>query len=128
MLLPKTLGYSDYMVSFELLYRDLKTTNWKTLQDENIKSKLPGTAFSSFKKEETFKKKKNKSNLSETELNAFSFLLQNKNNIIQNTDKGNTIVVIDNDAYKKINESFRFRSFKTLKTWHSRRKAFKFYS
>ena len=77
---------------------------------------MPGTAFSSFKKEETFKKKKNKSNLSETELNAFSFLLQNKNNIIQNTDKGNTIVVIDNDAYKKINESFRFRSFKTLKT------------
>ena len=104
------------MVSFELLYQDLKTTNLKSLQNENIKSKLPGTAFSSFEKEETFKKKKPKSNLSETELNAFSFLLQNKNNIIQNTDKGNTIVVINNDAYKKKNESFRFRSFKTLKT------------
>ena len=98
MLFPKTLEYADYMVSFELLYQDLNTTNLKSLQNENIKSKLPGTAFSSFEKEETFKKKKPKSNLSETELNAFSFLLQNKNNIIQNTDKGNTIVVINNDA------------------------------
>ena len=27
---PKTLEYADYMVSFELLYRDIKTTNLNT--------------------------------------------------------------------------------------------------
>ena len=83
---------------------------------------MSGTAFYSFKKEDTFRKKKTRRILSEIELNPINFLLQNKNNIIQNTDKDNTIIVIDNGAYKKKNGSFRFRSFKTLKTLHSRRK------
>ena len=51
---PKTLEYADYMVSFELLYRDIKTTNLNTIQNETIKTKLLDTAFSSF---DTFKKK-----------------------------------------------------------------------
>ena len=42
---PKTLEYADYMVSFELLYRDIKTTNLNTLQNETIKSKLLDTTF-----------------------------------------------------------------------------------
>ena len=49
----KTLEYADYMVSFGLLYQDIKTTNLNTLQNETIKSKLLDTAFSSF---DTFKK------------------------------------------------------------------------
>ena len=93
---PQTLEYADYMVSFELLYRDIKTTNLNTLQNETIKSKLLGTAFSSF---DTFKKNKPKNNLSE--LQALNSLLQNKDIIIEKADKGNTIVVIDKDAYKK---------------------------
>ena len=92
---PQTLEYADYMVSFELLYRDIKTTNLNTLQNETIKSKLLDTAFSSFKKN------KPKNNLSEIELQALNSLLQNKDIIIQKADKGNTIVVIDKDAYKK---------------------------
>ena len=56
------------------------------------------TAFSSF---DTFKKNKPKNNLSEIDLQALNSLLQNKDIIIQKTDKGNTIVVIDKDAYKK---------------------------
>ena len=61
---PKTLEYADYMVSFGLLYREIKTTNLNTLQNETIKSKLLDTAFSSF---DTFKKNKFKNNLSEIE-------------------------------------------------------------
>ena len=30
---PQTLEYADYMISFELLYRDIKTTNLNTLQN-----------------------------------------------------------------------------------------------
>ena len=99
-----------------------KKESLNTLQNETIKSKFSGTAFYSFEKENTFRKKKPRSILSEIELNALNFLLQNKNNIIQNTDKDNNIIVIDNDAYKKKNGRFRFGSFKTLKTLHSRRK------
>ena len=35
------------MVLFEFLFRDIKTANLKTLQNETIKLKLLGTAFSS---------------------------------------------------------------------------------
>ena len=95
----ETLEYADYMVSFELLYRDIKTTNLNTLQNETIKSKLLDTAFSSF---DTFKKKsKLKNNFTEIELQALNSLLQNKDIIIQKADKGNTIVIIDKNAYKK---------------------------
>ena len=52
---------NDYMVSFELLYEDIKTANLNTLQNETINSKLLDTAFSLFG---TFKKNKPKSNLS----------------------------------------------------------------
>ena len=45
---PTSLEYADYMVSFELLYRDIETTNLNVLQNENIKSKFLDTAFSSF--------------------------------------------------------------------------------
>ena len=34
-LLPKTLEYTDYIVSFELLYRDIETTNLNTLLKGN---------------------------------------------------------------------------------------------
>ena len=47
-----------------------------------------------------FKKNKPKNSLSETELQASDSLLQNKD-IIQKADKGNTIVIIDKDVYKK---------------------------
>ena len=53
------------------------------------------TAFSSFKKN------KPKNNLSENEFQTLNSLLQNNDIIIQKADKGNTIVVIDKDAYKK---------------------------
>ena len=56
------------------------------------------TTFSSFEK---FKRNKPKNNLSEIESQALNSLLQNKDITIQKADKGNTIVVIDKDAYKK---------------------------
>ena len=72
------------MVSFELLYRDIKTTNLNTLQNENIKSKLLDTAFYSF---DTFTKNKHKNNLSEIQLQALNSLLQKKDIIIRKAEK-----------------------------------------
>ena len=70
---PKTLQYEDYLVSFELLCGDIKTTYLNTLQNEIIKSKLLDTAFSWF---DTFKKNKPKNNLSETELQALNYRIR----------------------------------------------------
>ena len=84
-------------VSFELLYRDIITTNLYTFQNITIKSKFFDTVFSSF---DIFKTNKPKSNLSD--INALNSLLQNKDIIIHKADKANIIViVIDKDAYKK---------------------------
>ena len=67
---PKTLQYAVYLVSFELLCGDIKTTNLNTLQNETIKSKLLDTAFSWF---DAFKKNKPKNNLTKTELQALNY-------------------------------------------------------
>ena len=101
------------MVSFELLYRDIKTTNLNTLQSETIRSKLLDTTSSSF---DTFKKNKPNNNLSKIESQALNSLLQNKDVIIQKADKGNAIVVFDKDAYKKkmkviISDRSKFETF-----------------
>ena len=93
----KTLEYVNYMVSFESLFRDIKTTNLNTLQNETVKFKLLHTASSL----DTFKNNNHKSNLSETELRALNYLTQSNDVIIQKADKANSVVAIDKNAYKK---------------------------
>ena len=84
---PKNLEYADYMVSFELLFRDINTTNLSNIQNETIKSKLRDIAFSSFN---SFNKNKPKNNLTEAELHALNSLKQNNDIIIQKADKDKT--------------------------------------
>ena len=85
------------MVSFELLFRDITTTNLSNNQNETIKSKLRDTAFSSLT---SFDRNKPKNNLTKAELHALNSLKQNNDIIIQKAGKGNTAVIIDKDAYK----------------------------
>ena len=85
----RNLEYADYMVSFELLFRDITTTNLSNIQNETIKSKLRDTAFSSLT---SFDKNKPKNNLTKAELHALNSLKQNNDIIIQKADKGNTVV------------------------------------
>ena len=94
---PRNLEYADYMVSIELLFRDIKTTNLSNIQNETIKSKLRDTAFSSLT---SFDKNKPKNNLTKAELHALNSLKQNNDIIIQKADKGNTVVIIGKDAYR----------------------------
>ena len=96
-LAPKRLEYADYMLRFELLFRDIKTNDLITAQNSSIKSKLLDTAFTSYN---FFERKRPVSNLSEAELNALENLTKNKNLVIQKADKGNTVVIIDKNDYK----------------------------
>ena len=94
---PRNLEYADYMVSFELVFRDIATTNLSNIQNETIKSKLPDTAFSSLT---SLDKNKPKNKLTKAELHALNSLKQNNDIIIQEVDKGKTVVIIDKDAIK----------------------------
>ena len=62
------------MVSFELIFRDITTSNLRNIENETIKSKLRDTAFSSLT---SFDKNKPKNNLTKAELHALNSLKQN---------------------------------------------------
>ena len=66
-LTPKRLEYADYMLPFELLFREIKTNDLTTLQSSSIKFRLLDTAFTSYN---FFERKRSVSNLSEAEVNA----------------------------------------------------------
>ena len=56
MLPPKRLEYADYMLPFELLFRDIKTNDLATSNSSSIKSKFLGIAFTLYIKKKTCQK------------------------------------------------------------------------
>ena len=95
---PKQLKYADYLVYFELFYRDIR--NLEILSNEDldfVKTKTKETALSSFRQYN----KKPQQNLSKEELPALTNLGKNKDIIIQKSDKGNSAVIVDKDTYIK---------------------------
>ena len=93
---PKQLKYADYLIHFELLYRDVR--NLPILSNEDfVKTKAKETALSSFRQYN----KNQKQNLSMEELAALENLSKNKDIVIQKSDKGNFVVIVDRDTYIK---------------------------
>ena len=93
---PKRLKYEDFMLPFELFYRDIEDMDKK---DELVfaKNELKHIAFSTFK---TYNKKSREfENITQLEHQAFLELLDLDNIIIQKADKGNVIVILDKTAY-----------------------------
>ena len=94
---PKKLKYEDFMLPFELLYRDVKNLGQNEEERVFAKNELRNIAFSSFK---MFNKKDHKfENISESERDAFLELIEMDNIIIQKADKGNVIVIVDKTSY-----------------------------
>ena len=92
---PKNINYADYMIPFELLYRDVDSSEVFNLDKEFIKSRFRYSAFSSDKDtSRTFEK-----NLPNVEFDVSKVLLKNKDIIIQKADKGNTVVVLSRKDY-----------------------------
>ena len=92
---PKQLKYADYLVHFELLYRDIR--NLEILSNEDLDFVKTKTALSSFRQ----CNKNPKQNLSKEELAALTNLSKNKDIVIQKADKGNSVVIVDKDTYIK---------------------------
>ena len=69
---PKNTNYADYMLSFELLYRDVDFMEVFNLDKKLIKGRFTCSAFSSYKDiSKTFEK-----NLPKVEFNALKILLK----------------------------------------------------
>ena len=95
---PKQLKYTDYLVHFELFYGDIR--NLEILSNEDldyVKTKTKETALSSFRQ----LNKNPQQNLSKEELAALTNLSKNKDIVIQKSDKGNSVVIVDKDTYIK---------------------------
>ena len=97
-LAPKQLKHADYLPHFELFYRDIR--NLEILSNEDldfVKTKTKETALSSFRQYN----KNPQQNLSKDELAALTNLSKNKDIVIQESDKGNSVVVVDKNTYFK---------------------------
>ena len=100
---PKKLKFENYLLPFELLFRNICDENQRNESILHLKSKIKDVGLSSFrlynKKDHGFE------NLSEEQYQAFLSLSKNNDIIIQKADKGNTVVLLDKSSYiKKMEE------------------------
>ena len=94
---PKKLKHQDFLLPFELLYRDIKDED--TVQESliHLRSRLKDIGLSTFR---LYNKKDHRfENLDRVEYDAFLGLAGNDNIIIQKADKGNTVVIVDRSSY-----------------------------
>ena len=95
---PKQLNYADYLVHFELFYRDIRHLEIFSDKDlDFVKTKTKETVLFSFRQYN----KNPLQNLSQEELAALTNLSKNKDIVIQKSDKGNSVVIVDEDIYIK---------------------------
>ena len=98
---PKKLNTENYLLPFELLFRNTCDENQRNESRLHLKSKIKGVGLSSLynKKDHCFE------NFFEEEYIAFLSLSKNNAIIIQKADKGNTVVLLDKSSYiKKMEE------------------------
>ena len=88
-IIPRQIDYSSYLAEYELLHRS--TTDLKV----KLKTKLKDIALLSYKLLNDNCKYEN--HLSSEELSSLKTLKRNENIVIQKSDKGNTVVIIDKE-------------------------------
>ena len=98
---PKKFNHADYLVNFELFYRDI--CNLQVLSSEDLGFTKTKTKDSSFR----IYNKNVPQYLSKREFDALKNLSQNKQIVIQKSDKGNSIVIVDRDKYIEKMENFK---------------------
>ena len=97
-LAPKQLNHVDYLVHFQLFHKNIR--NLEVLSNEDldfVKTKTKETELSSFRQHN----KSPQQNLSKEELAALASLSKNKDIVIQKSDKGNSVVIVDKETYIK---------------------------
>ena len=92
---PRFLNYGGYMAPFELLYKEVKSEPMVPDELDLMKINIKRCAYNSFKRYNFFKEL----NLTKDEFQALKSLSSCKTIVIQKSDKGNSVVIIDKDAY-----------------------------
>ena len=97
-LAPKQLSYADYLVHFELFYRNIRNLEVLSNEDlDSVKTKTKEAALSSFRQYN----KSPQQNLSKEELASLASLSKNKDIVSQKSDKGSFVVIVDKETYIK---------------------------
>ena len=87
------------MLPFELLCRDINSLSISNFHLYYIKARLRDSAFSSYKETNKFMG----NNLPKAEFEALKSLIRDKELIVQKTDKGNTVVLLNRkDVISKV--------------------------
>ena len=95
-LLPKHLDYVEYLVDFDLFYRNIR--NLGILSNGNldfVKTRTKEAALSSYRNYNNNVPQ----HLSKEEFLALQSLRKNKNIVIQKYNKGNSVVIVDKADY-----------------------------
>ena len=95
---PKKIDYADFLLQFELLYRDTLQFNLPSEKRDLLKNKLKDICFSTLN---SYNFDKANTNLTESESKALKVLIQRKDLVIQKADKGNTVVIIDRELFER---------------------------
>ena len=98
----KKLDYADYLVQFELFFKDIRNLDILSNEDlDFVKAKTKEAALSSYRSYNNNVPQ----NLSKEEFIALQNLSKNKDLIIQISDKGNSVVIVQRQDYlKKMND------------------------
>ena len=105
------LEHCWFLLSFELLYRDIRNLDISNEKKEVLKTRITDCAFSLFN---SYNENEALLNLTPEEFTELKSLSKNKMLIIQKLAKGNSVAIIDkNDYLKKLwNISSESRHFK----------------
>ena len=95
---PKKIDYADFLLQFELLYRDTLQLNLPSEKRDLLKNKLKDICFSNLN---SYNFDKVNTNLTESESKASKELIRPKDLVIQKADKGNIVSITDRENYLK---------------------------
>ena len=101
---PDKLEYSDFLLPFELLYREIQNLDVTDQKKQILKARIKDSALSSFN---SYNKDSPTLNLAEEEFASLKSLSKNDSLIIKKSDKGNSIATINKDDYSQICEILR---------------------
>ena len=97
-ILPTKLNYADYCLNYELLFRNVCGVKMEDKAKEDfLKCKMKEIALSSLYDFNNTQHKHD--NLTVEEFASLKKLASNNNLIIQKSDKGNSVVLLDKNAY-----------------------------
>ena len=91
------IEYSEFLLPFELLFRDIKREDICDEDMSAIKARLLDTALTSYQNFSSDREPPE--NLTSSAFKVLKRLSKNKDIVIQKADKGNTVVILDKCSY-----------------------------